>query len=434
MSFAEQIAEMFDVDSPEEAARLTITIIAIGIGISLIIYAISILCIAGEAICCLLSLVKCARYLCKCCVDCCGKMTGGSSSSKKEGEVETSSSSSSASPASGSSASRHNVGQLMSLVVMVFSILVALVWEFYFATEMDSARATQDAWSENCDESMSSYPQCLKYQAAYRVAFVATVFFASMSALTASQPAFHNQGWDLKIFCYLALLVGMTFAPNRVFDDHGFIWVARVGAFVFLLLQQVILIDSAYCVNEFLVEKGYRLQNGSSSEGEWNVYLVACLVLSLGLFASAVTGIVLLLVFYTGCDTSNTFISFTLLLVSAFTGLQLFATKPASEGEQGHNFLTSAVVAAYVVYLCFVAVREEDECRQKRDKKDGERERERESKETAAANISSEHQLNDTRKSPRPLFRPYPFPLCALSHPPPFHFSYLFPMNNVPSP
>jgi hypothetical protein len=40
---------------------------------------------------------------------------------------------------------------------------------------------------------MSSYPQCLKYQAAYRVAFVATVFFASMTALTAAQPAFHNQ-------------------------------------------------------------------------------------------------------------------------------------------------------------------------------------------------------------------------------------------------
>lgn len=60
----------------------------------------------------------------------------------------------------------------------------------------------------------------------------------------------HNTGWDIKIFCYVALLVGLTFAPNPVFDDHGFIWVARIGAFVFLILQQVILIDSAYCVNE----------------------------------------------------------------------------------------------------------------------------------------------------------------------------------------
>lgn len=63
--------------------------------------------------------------------------------------------------------------------------------------------------------------------------------------------------------------------------------------------------------------------------------------------------------FYTGCDTSNSFISFTLLFVLSFTALQLFATKPSdsNDGTQGHNFLTSAVVAAYVVYLCFVAVR-----------------------------------------------------------------------------
>ena len=60
----------------------------------------------------------------------------------------------------------------------------------------------------------------------------------------------HNTGWDVKIFCFVALLVGLTFAPNPVFDDHGYVWVARVGAFVFLILQQVILIDSAYCVNE----------------------------------------------------------------------------------------------------------------------------------------------------------------------------------------
>ena len=62
----------------------------------------------------------------------------------------------------------------------------------------------------------------------------------------------HNTGWDIKIFCFVALLVGMTFAPNPVFDDNGFIWVARIGAFVFLILQQVILIDSAYCVNEYV--------------------------------------------------------------------------------------------------------------------------------------------------------------------------------------
>jgi len=40
---------------------------------------------------------------------------------------------------------------------------------------------------------MPDYPQCLKYQAAYRVAFVTVVFFLGMACLTAAVPAFHNQ-------------------------------------------------------------------------------------------------------------------------------------------------------------------------------------------------------------------------------------------------
>jgi len=56
--------------------------------------------------------------------------------------------------------------------------------------------------------------------------------------------------------------------------------------------------------------------------------------------------LVLLFVFYTGCDASNTFVALTLLSVLAFTGLQLFSTAPQdnADGQQGHNFLTSAVV------------------------------------------------------------------------------------------
>jgi len=54
--------------------------------------------------------------------------------------------------------------------------------------------------------------------------------------------------------------------------------------------HQVILIDSAYCVNEFLVEKGYAQAARPGTEEAWNMYLVACLCLSFGLFAAAMTG------------------------------------------------------------------------------------------------------------------------------------------------
>ena len=50
----------------------------------------------------------------------------------------------------------------------------------------------------------------------------------------------------------------------------------------------MILIDSAYSVNEYLVEKGYAASSRPGTEDSWNGYLVACLLLSFGLFAAAV--------------------------------------------------------------------------------------------------------------------------------------------------
>ena len=37
------------------------------------------------------------------------------------------------------------------------------------------------------------------------------------------------------------------------FDTHGYVWFARVGAFVFIVMQQIILIDTAYTLNHKLV-------------------------------------------------------------------------------------------------------------------------------------------------------------------------------------
>lgn len=47
--------------------------------------------------------------------------------------------------------------------------------------------------SENCHPSKSTYPDCLRYSAAYRVAFVTCLFFASMSAITAFAPDLHDR-------------------------------------------------------------------------------------------------------------------------------------------------------------------------------------------------------------------------------------------------
>ena len=98
---------------------------------------LQVLCLAKEAICCLKSIVSCFKGCCDCCVS---RICGGKSG--EEGDEDGGRAS------AAGSAARGNVGQLMSLVVMIFSILTALIWEFYFAEGMDSQPGTRDPW---CD-------------------------------------------------------------------------------------------------------------------------------------------------------------------------------------------------------------------------------------------------------------------------------------------
>ena len=72
---------------------------------------------------------------------------------------------------------------------MVMAILTALVWQNYFATAMHDSPSTQPQWEQYCHEGRTpSYPQCAKFQGAYRVSFCTTVFFLVMACLTSSRP------------------------------------------------------------------------------------------------------------------------------------------------------------------------------------------------------------------------------------------------------
>lgn len=46
------------------------------------------------------------------------------------------------------------------------------------------------------------------------------------------------------------------FLPSNVFDEHGYLQIARIGGAVFVVLQQIILIDIAYNWNDAWVTNG----------------------------------------------------------------------------------------------------------------------------------------------------------------------------------
>tara|TARA_B100000683_G_scaffold8662_1_gene9427 strand:- start:16 stop:870 length:855 start_codon:yes stop_codon:yes gene_type:complete len=140
--------------------------------------------------------------------------------------------------------------------------------------------------------------------------------------------------------------------PNPVFGLEGYVWVARFGGFIFVILQQILLIDLAYWANDSLVaiaEEDVDLWCGYPSP------LVALLVGALILYVAAIVGIALLFTYFSSpavhgdCPAPDTILSITLILVVSATLSQLFVSKDA-------NLLTSSVVAVYLVYLASSAV------------------------------------------------------------------------------
>eukprot|EP00904_Undaria_pinnatifida_P010895 jgi/Undpi1/6936/HiC_scaffold_21.g09410.m1 len=158
-----------------------------------------------------------------------------------------------------------------------------------------------------------------------------------------ASPTFNNGFWGFKTFIWCLLIVGSIFISNDFFD--GYVWVARVGAFIFTIMQQIVLIDLAYRVNDGLVEKANASGEGSE---EGKPYLVALVAVSGFLYLGSLAGIGAMFHYFDGCSENELVISLTLILALAVTVIQL-------AGGEG-NLLASAVVTAYATFLCFSAV------------------------------------------------------------------------------
>lgn len=71
-----------------------------------------------------------------------------------------------------------------------------------------------------------------------------------MAMCACCSPEFNNGFWGFKTLLWAALVIASVFITNDVFDTTGYVWVARIGAFVFTIMQQIVLIDLAYrCVS-----------------------------------------------------------------------------------------------------------------------------------------------------------------------------------------
>jgi len=201
------------------------------------------------------------------------------------------------------------------------------------------------AWK--CEDIDEIYQQsCRADTAVLRVSFCSTIFFLFMAVAAAGAPQSNNNGWCTKFMVYIVLVVASMFTPSYVFDQHGFLNIARVGGAIFTVIQQIILIDLAYNFNDKFVANAD--EDDKNEPGSGDSWLKALLAISAFIMIGAYTALGFLFHYFGGCSTNDAFLWLTLILTLFATGVQL-------TGDEG-SLLTSAVMTGYATYLCYSAV------------------------------------------------------------------------------
>lgn len=258
------------------------------------------------------------------------------------------------------------------MVVMLNGTVVALLLQYVVGPRLRPQRWIEGECSS--DGGGGFEHACVGQQGVFRVTMGLVGFYVVCAVGCRLSKRFHNALWSLKVVLVLApLVVGAMFLPSIVVE--GFVWVARAGAAVFVVLQMVVIVDLAYAVNDWFVAQSNESGYAPLEEGDFLSSLCSCsglddalttlLAISGFFFLAAATGIVLLFVFYSGCPVTTAFVAMTLVLCVAATVTQLLVA------ETG-NLLTSATVSAYSVWVAYTAISRipNDKCNPFVDQKD----------------------------------------------------------------
>ncbi|KAJ0181247.1 hypothetical protein K1T71_003332 [Dendrolimus kikuchii] len=200
----------------------------------------------------------------------------------------------------------------------------------------------------DCDEAVG-------YLAVYRICFATCIFFVLMALImigvkSSKDPraGIQNGFWGIKYLLVIGGIVGAFFIPEGSFASTWMVF-GMIGGFCFILIQLILIIDFAHSWAERWVS--------NYEETESRVWYSALLLSMLTCFALALTGVILLFVYYTkssGCELSKFFISINLILVVITSAISILPS--VQEHQPRSGLLQSSVVSLYVIYLTWSAL------------------------------------------------------------------------------
>ncbi|XP_063223816.1 serine incorporator 1 isoform X2 [Bacillus rossius redtenbacheri] len=193
------------------------------------------------------------------------------------------------------------------------------------------------------------------YLAVYRLCFVLTCFFVLMAVMmigvkSSKDPraGIQNGFWGLKYLLVIGGIIGAFFIPEGSFGTT-WMYFGMIGGFMFIIIQLILIVDFAHSWAERWVGN----YEETESKG-WYAALLICMLLN---YALAITGIVLLYVYFTlpdACSLNKFFISFNLILCVIVSIISILPS--VQEGQPRSGLLQSSVVTLYVIYLTWSSV------------------------------------------------------------------------------
>eukprot|EP00804_Cyclotella_cryptica_P020733 CCRYP_003500-RA/>CCRYP_003500-RA protein AED:0.30 eAED:0.30 QI:458/1/1/1/0/0/2/152/485 len=262
-------------------------------------------------------------------------------------------------------------GRRRSVLLLALAVMLALYFQYSLAPAIlgnnsgwwgifrsipGLGRLISASWTDGCeiylkegesvDQLPRSYEECVGKAGVYRPTFCAFLFFSIASIASYFKPSLNRSVWPAKYSIYLLLVMSSVFVSNHPLFSGIFLHLSRVGAMIFVVIQQVILIDLAYNWNDAWVSKADacdRLEWGSGAK-----WLRATIAACVSLYVFSFVGIGLLYHFFGGCGENTAIISLTLVGIISVTILQL-------SGTEG-SLLTSSIISLYAVYLGYSSV------------------------------------------------------------------------------
>ncbi|XP_028432456.1 serine incorporator 1 [Perca flavescens] len=196
------------------------------------------------------------------------------------------------------------------------------------------------------------------YKAVYRICFGMSMWFLGFAILMINiknsrdpRAAIHNGFWFFKFAALVAVTVGAFYIPDGPFTYTWFV-VGSGGAFCFILIQLVLLVDFAHSWNESWVDK---METGNSRG--WYAALLVVTILN---YILSFIAVVLCFLFYTkpdGCSINKFFISFNMLFCIVASVVSVLHKVQESQTRSG--LLQSSVITLYTMYLTWSAMSNE---------------------------------------------------------------------------